>query len=157
MAFFQLVLNARRLDETRKRYHDEKLRSIELSQKGTAHLTFFQKVRRLKYRLVHNLVTLFFVYTIKNIYALNFLFHRLIHFDLSNEWLIFPGLKRNCQIFLVTYYRVTYGFTTNMFCSKLMELWKITYSRAFLALSEGYFSHSFSSSFSHFNYTSTWQ
>ncbi|KYN11324.1 DC-STAMP domain-containing protein 2 [Trachymyrmex cornetzi] len=52
MAFFQLVLQARKLEKARLRYEDEKLRSIEISEGVKPHLTLKQRLRRkrLKYR-----------------------------------------------------------------------------------------------------------
>ncbi|XP_018338244.1 PREDICTED: uncharacterized protein LOC108746157 [Trachymyrmex septentrionalis] len=52
MAFFQLVLQASKLEKARLRYEDEKLRSIEISEGVKPHLTLKQRFRRkrLKYR-----------------------------------------------------------------------------------------------------------
>jgi len=46
MAFFQLVLKARKLEKTRLRYEDEKLRSIEISEGVKPRLTLEQRLRR---------------------------------------------------------------------------------------------------------------
>ncbi|KAG5333498.1 DCST2 protein, partial [Acromyrmex charruanus] len=46
MAFFQLVLQARKLEKARLRYEDEKLRSIEIFEGVKPHLTLKQRLRR---------------------------------------------------------------------------------------------------------------
>ncbi|XP_071579908.1 DC-STAMP domain-containing protein 2 [Temnothorax nylanderi] len=46
MAFFHLVLKARKLEKARLRYEDEKLRSIEISEGVEPRLTFKQRLRR---------------------------------------------------------------------------------------------------------------
>ncbi|XP_036138924.1 uncharacterized protein LOC105838921 [Monomorium pharaonis] len=46
MAFFQLVLKARKLEKARLRYEDEKLRSIEISEGVKPRLTLKQRLRR---------------------------------------------------------------------------------------------------------------
>lgn len=46
MAFFQLVLKARKLEKARLRYEEEKLRSIEISEDVKPRLTFKQRLRR---------------------------------------------------------------------------------------------------------------
>ena len=45
MAFFQLLLKARRLEKTSLVYQDEKLRSIEISKGAKVHYTLAQKIR----------------------------------------------------------------------------------------------------------------
>ncbi|XP_072766623.1 uncharacterized protein [Anoplolepis gracilipes] len=52
MAFFQLILKARKLEKARLRYEDEKLRSIEISEGVKPRFTLKQRLRRkrLKYR-----------------------------------------------------------------------------------------------------------
>jgi len=46
MAFFQLVLKAHKLEKTRLRYEDEKLRSIQISKLEEPHFTLAQRLRR---------------------------------------------------------------------------------------------------------------
>ncbi|CAK9819578.1 DC-STAMP domain-containing protein 2, partial [Anthophora quadrimaculata] len=48
MAFFQLVLKARKLEKVRKRYEDEKLTSIEISKGDKPRFTLKQRFRRRK-------------------------------------------------------------------------------------------------------------
>ncbi|XP_066587675.1 uncharacterized protein [Prorops nasuta] len=50
MAFFQLILKARKLEKARLIYEDEKLKSIEISEGAKPHYTFQQKLRRQKLR-----------------------------------------------------------------------------------------------------------
>ncbi|XP_017788733.1 PREDICTED: uncharacterized protein LOC108571245 [Habropoda laboriosa] len=51
MAFFQLLLQARKLEKTRQRYEDEKLTSIEISKGDRPRYTLKQRFRRRKLRL----------------------------------------------------------------------------------------------------------
>ncbi|XP_017788736.1 PREDICTED: trichohyalin-like [Habropoda laboriosa] len=52
MAFFQLLLQARKLEKTRQRYEDEKLTSIEISKGDRPRYTLKQRFRRRKLRCV---------------------------------------------------------------------------------------------------------
>lgn len=45
MAFFQLVLKARKLEKVRLRYEDEKLTSIEISKGAKPRYTWKQRIR----------------------------------------------------------------------------------------------------------------
>lgn len=45
MAFFQLMLDARKLDAARQKYHDEKLRSIAISKGLKPNFTLSQRIR----------------------------------------------------------------------------------------------------------------
>ncbi|XP_076241492.1 DC-STAMP domain-containing protein 2-like [Calliopsis andreniformis] len=51
MAFFQLVLKARKLEKVRLRYEDEKLRSIEISKGAKPRYTLKQRIRLKKFWL----------------------------------------------------------------------------------------------------------
>ncbi|XP_001604108.3 DC-STAMP domain-containing protein 2-like isoform X2 [Nasonia vitripennis] len=48
MAFFQLVLKAKKLKKAKRRYHEEKLRSIEISKGARVHYALWQRIRRKK-------------------------------------------------------------------------------------------------------------
>ncbi|EGI58274.1 DC-STAMP domain-containing protein 2 [Acromyrmex echinatior] len=52
MAFFQLVLQARKLEKARLRYEDEKLRSIEIFEGVKPHLTLKQRLRRKRLKCI---------------------------------------------------------------------------------------------------------
>ncbi|CAL1680219.1 unnamed protein product [Lasius platythorax] len=52
MAFFQLLLKARKIEKARLRYEDEKLRSIEISQGVKPRLTLKQRLRRKRLRCI---------------------------------------------------------------------------------------------------------
>lgn len=81
MAFFQLVVKAHRLEKLRRRYEDEKLRSIEVS-KGAKHLTWGQRFRHKKFRQVslalENLYSEDKTFVNRNVYY-------SYHFDLSDR------------------------------------------------------------------------
>lgn len=53
MSFFQLTVKARELDKAKLIYHDEKLRSIQISEGAKIHYTFVQKIRRKKIMYVY--------------------------------------------------------------------------------------------------------
>ena len=48
MAFFRLILKATKLKKARLDYHDEKLKSIEISKGAKVHYTISQRIRYTK-------------------------------------------------------------------------------------------------------------
>lgn len=55
MAFFQLVLKARKIEKARRSYEDEKLTSISISKGAKYPYTIRQRIRRRKLWLAANL------------------------------------------------------------------------------------------------------